>query len=98
MAAAVELITQQAFHRARASMRPREAGRILHERDGDPETAARLYAEAALKAPNLAERDHLTRQAKIDGIEVPDLEVDDPSGARTLVIGWGSTYGPITAA
>ncbi|MYV51747.1 RNA polymerase subunit sigma-24, partial [Streptomyces sp. SID3212] len=35
----------------------------LHERDGDPVTAARLYAEAARKAPNLAERDHLTRQA-----------------------------------
>lgn len=35
----------------------------LHERDGDLATAARLYAEAALKAPNLAERDHLTRQA-----------------------------------
>ncbi|MEV5382438.1 2-oxoacid:acceptor oxidoreductase subunit alpha [Streptomyces sp. NPDC052721] len=39
-----------------------------------------------------------TRQAKIDGIEVPDVEVDDPHGARTLVLGWGSTYGPITAA
>ncbi|MGW1815232.1 2-oxoacid:acceptor oxidoreductase subunit alpha [Streptomyces sp. NPDC002125] len=39
-----------------------------------------------------------TRQAKIDGIEVPDLEVDDPAEARTLVLGWGSTYGPITAA
>ncbi|WP_407841566.1 RNA polymerase sigma factor [Streptomyces sp. DSM 116496] len=35
----------------------------LHERDGDPTTAARLYAEAAHQAPNLAERDHLTRQA-----------------------------------
>jgi predicted RNA polymerase sigma factor len=35
----------------------------LHERDGDPTSAARLYAEAARKAPNLAERDHLTRQA-----------------------------------
>ncbi|WP_432103653.1 RNA polymerase sigma factor [Streptomyces sp. bgisy091] len=35
----------------------------LHERDGDPATAARLYAEAARAAPNLAERDHLTRQA-----------------------------------
>ncbi|CAB88459.1 MULTISPECIES: RNA polymerase sigma factor [Streptomyces] len=35
----------------------------LHERDGDVDTAARLYAEAALKAPALAERDHLTRQA-----------------------------------
>ncbi|MCW1095815.1 2-oxoacid:acceptor oxidoreductase subunit alpha [Streptomyces sp. RS2] len=39
-----------------------------------------------------------TRQAKVDGIEVPDLDVDDPDGARTLVLGWGSTYGPITAA
>ncbi|GAA1881624.1 2-oxoacid:acceptor oxidoreductase subunit alpha [Streptantibioticus ferralitis] len=40
-----------------------------------------------------------TRQAKVDGIEVPDVTVDDPTGAaRTLVIGWGSTYGPITAA
>ncbi|MFK0151793.1 RNA polymerase sigma factor [Streptomyces sp. NPDC090493] len=35
----------------------------LHERDGDPVTAARLYAEAARKATNLAERDHLTRRA-----------------------------------
>ncbi|MFD6275009.1 2-oxoacid:acceptor oxidoreductase subunit alpha [Streptomyces sp. NPDC060209] len=39
-----------------------------------------------------------TRQAKIDGIQVPDVEVDDPAGATTLVLGWGSTYGPITAA
>ncbi|CRK60108.1 2-oxoglutarate oxidoreductase, alpha subunit [Alloactinosynnema sp. L-07] len=39
------------------------------------------------------------RQAKIDGIDVPDLEVDDPSGkARVLVLGWGSSYGPIGAA
>ncbi|MFG3001844.1 RNA polymerase sigma factor [Streptomyces sp. NPDC048340] len=35
----------------------------LHERDGDLVTAAGLYAEAARTAPNLAERDHLTRQA-----------------------------------
>ncbi|GAA1466143.1 RNA polymerase subunit sigma-24 [Nocardiopsis exhalans] len=35
----------------------------LHERDGDPALAARLYAEAAHKASSLAERDHLTRQA-----------------------------------
>ncbi|MFD5414370.1 2-oxoacid:acceptor oxidoreductase subunit alpha [Streptomyces nojiriensis] len=39
-----------------------------------------------------------TRQAKVDGIRVPDVEVDDPDGATTLVLGWGSTYGPITAA
>nr|WP_233629535.1 DUF6596 domain-containing protein [Amycolatopsis sp. WAC 04197] len=36
----------------------------LHERDGDPETAARLYSEAAAKAADLAERAHLTRQAE----------------------------------
>jgi 2-oxoglutarate ferredoxin oxidoreductase subunit alpha len=39
-----------------------------------------------------------TRQAKIDGIDVPDIEVDDPHGADTLVLGWGSTYGPVSAA
>ncbi|MFJ6686022.1 2-oxoglutarate ferredoxin oxidoreductase subunit alpha, partial [Streptomyces werraensis] len=40
-----------------------------------------------------------TRQAKVDGIDVPRLQVDDPDGAaRLLVLGWGSTYGPITAA
>jgi 2-oxoglutarate ferredoxin oxidoreductase subunit alpha len=40
-----------------------------------------------------------TRQAKVDGIVVPDVVVDDPSGrAGTLVLGWGSTYGPVTAA
>jgi len=35
----------------------------LHERDGDLTAAARLYAVAAGKAHDLAERDHLTRQA-----------------------------------
>ncbi|MGY1835380.1 RNA polymerase sigma factor [Blastococcus sp. SYSU DS0510] len=35
----------------------------LHEKDGDLVTAARLYAEAARSAPDLRERDHLTRQA-----------------------------------
>jgi 2-oxoglutarate ferredoxin oxidoreductase subunit alpha len=39
------------------------------------------------------------RQAKIDGISVPDVVVDDPSGEATvLVVGWGSTFGPIGAA
>jgi 2-oxoglutarate ferredoxin oxidoreductase subunit alpha len=39
------------------------------------------------------------RAAKIDGITVPDVEVDDPtSDAELLVVGWGSTYGPIGAA
>ncbi|MHA4853720.1 2-oxoacid:acceptor oxidoreductase subunit alpha [Rhodococcus sp. MSC1_016] len=39
------------------------------------------------------------RQAKIDGITVPDVVVDDPSGqAELLLIGWGSSYGPIAEA
>jgi 2-oxoglutarate ferredoxin oxidoreductase subunit alpha len=42
-----------------------------------------------------------TRAAKVEAIadSLPPLEVDDPSGeARVLVLGWGSTYGPIGAA
>jgi RNA polymerase sigma factor (sigma-70 family) len=35
----------------------------LHEKAGDLELAARLYAASALNAPNLAERDHQMRQA-----------------------------------
>jgi len=47
--------------------------------------------------------DHMVRlrQAKVDAIAVslPPLVVDDPTGdARVLVLGWGSTYGPIGAA
>jgi 2-oxoglutarate ferredoxin oxidoreductase subunit alpha len=41
------------------------------------------------------------RARKIAGIaaDIPELEVDDPDGdARVLVVGWGSTYGPIVAA
>ncbi|MDQ1694682.1 MAG: 2-oxoglutarate/2-oxoacid ferredoxin oxidoreductase subunit alpha, partial [Frankiaceae bacterium] len=41
------------------------------------------------------------RQAKVDGIarDIPPLDVDDPTGdADVLVLGWGSTYGPIGAA
>ncbi|HEX4931273.1 MAG TPA: 2-oxoacid:acceptor oxidoreductase subunit alpha [Gaiellaceae bacterium] len=40
------------------------------------------------------------RAAKVAGIanDIPLLEVDDPDGdADTLVLGWGSTYGPIAA-
>jgi len=42
-----------------------------------------------------------TRAAKVERIaeSLPPLEVDDPSGAaKVLVVGWGSTYGPIGAA
>ncbi|TEX50231.1 MAG: 2-oxoglutarate ferredoxin oxidoreductase subunit alpha [Actinomycetales bacterium mxb001] len=47
--------------------------------------------------------DHMVRlrQAKVEAIarSIGPLEVDDPSGeARVLVLGWGSTYGPIGAA
>jgi len=41
------------------------------------------------------------RAQKVAGIaaDIPLLEVDDPDGdAATLVLGWGSTYGPIGAA
>ena len=46
--------------------------------------------------------DHMTRlrQAKIDGIAdtIEPLVVDDPTGdADVLVLGWGSTFGPIAA-
>jgi 2-oxoglutarate ferredoxin oxidoreductase subunit alpha len=41
------------------------------------------------------------RQAKVDGIasDIAPLAVDDPSGeAKILVLGWGGTYGAISAA
>jgi len=41
-----------------------------------------------------------TRQAKVDAVarSIPPIEVDDPDGtAKVLVLGWGSTYGPIGA-
>lgn len=39
------------------------------------------------------------RQDKVDRIAVPDVVVDDPDGdAEVLVLGWGSTFGPIGAA
>jgi 2-oxoglutarate ferredoxin oxidoreductase subunit alpha len=48
--------------------------------------------------PENHERMVRLRAAKIDGVTVADLEVDDPTGdAELLVLGWGSTYGPIGA-
>ena len=39
------------------------------------------------------------RQAKIAGITVPDVKVDDPTGdAELLILGWGSSFGPIGEA
>jgi 2-oxoglutarate/2-oxoacid ferredoxin oxidoreductase subunit alpha len=50
-----------------------------------------------------ANHDHMvrTRAAKVAGIAktIAPLVADDPSGsARLLVLGWGSTYGPVQAA
>lgn len=39
------------------------------------------------------------RAQKVAGVDVADLEVDDPNGdAKLLVLGWGGTYGSIAAA
>ena len=40
------------------------------------------------------------RARKVAGIaaDIPPLHVDDPDGAEMLVLGWGSTYGPVAAA
>jgi 2-oxoglutarate ferredoxin oxidoreductase subunit alpha len=41
------------------------------------------------------------RAQKVAGIaaDIPELDVDDPDGdAELLVVGWGSTFGPIGAA
>ena len=40
------------------------------------------------------------RAAKVAGIaaDIAPLEVDHQDGSRLLVLGWGSTYGPIAAA
>jgi 2-oxoglutarate ferredoxin oxidoreductase subunit alpha len=50
-----------------------------------------------------ANHDHMvrTRAAKVAGIAsgIGPLQVDDPTGdAEILVLGWGSTFGPITGA
>lgn len=52
----------------------------LHEKDGDLATAARRYADAARAASNLAERDHLTRQAARLNQRLRQGPGPDPSG------------------
>jgi 2-oxoglutarate ferredoxin oxidoreductase subunit alpha len=39
------------------------------------------------------------RDRKVAGIaaDIPELEVDDPDGAKLLVLSWGGTYGPAAA-
>lgn len=48
--------------------------------------------------PHNHERMVHLRAAKIAGIEVPDLEVHGDENADVLLVGWGSTYGPISTA
>ena len=49
--------------------------------------------------PDNHERMIALRQAKVDALAVPDLVVKDPDAdADVLVVGWGSTWGPIDAA
>src|SRR5881227_3360469 len=40
------------------------------------------------------------RAQKVAGIaaDIPELEVDDPDGAKLLVLSWGGTYGSVAAA
>ena len=37
-------------------------------------------------------------EGRRDRGDIPELEVDHDEGAKLLVLGWGGTYGPITAA
>ena len=59
------------------------AAAYLHERDGAPATAAQLYAEAARRAPNTGERDHLTRQAaRLNAALLAATGTPEPGPAR----------------
>ena len=51
----------------------------------DPDNHDRMVRLRAQKVANIA-------------ADIPELAVDDPDGASLLVLGWGGTYGPITAA
>ena len=82
---------------------PRDAGPAVggarHAGAGAPDRRASRRPTAPATSPT-------TRQPRLHGAAprrrrstastVPDLEVDDPGGdAEVLVLGWGSTYGPI---
>ena len=87
--------------------RPGDAGPAVgHARHAGPRAPDRRHREGRRLRQHLLRpgqpRPHgpHLRQAKIDGIAATSpLEVDDPTGdAEVLVLGWGSTYGPIGAA
>lgn len=70
----------------------------LEHRIGGLEKAANIGSISY--NPNNHEEMVRTRAARIAGIsrDIGDVEVDDPTGdADVLVLGWGSTFGPITA-
>ncbi len=58
---------------------------------------ADLTGNISYDGDNHARMTHL-RAAKVDGIEVPDLDVDADPDAKLLVLGWGSSQGAIRAA
>jgi SAM-dependent methyltransferase len=60
----------------------------LHELDGDLTAAATAYAEAARRATNVAERDHLVRQASRARAPVPGVG----ALARSQQEHWEGTY------
>jgi hypothetical protein len=54
----------------------------LHELACDLPAAATAYAEAARRATNVAERDHLVRQAaRARAAELPDDDIDSGSAS-----------------
>ena len=48
--------------------------------------------------PENHHRMQMLRAAKVAGIDVPDLQVAGPPEGDLLLLGWGSTYGPIRSA
>jgi predicted RNA polymerase sigma factor len=54
------------------------ASAYLHEKAGDPRTAARLYADAARSTPHLAERHHLTGRQRGSVKRCADKSVGQP--------------------
>jgi 2-oxoglutarate ferredoxin oxidoreductase subunit alpha len=48
--------------------------------------------------PENHHRMQMLRAAKVAGIDIPDLQVAGPSEGELLILGWGSTYGPIRSA
>lgn len=70
----------------------------LEHRIGGLEKAANIGSISY--NPNNHEEMVRSRAARVAGIsrDIADVEVDDPTGdADVLVLGWGSTFGPITA-